>query len=63
MSDGLAVYVIYANPSDYPGKYVVRRQVVTSTAIVNDAEPLGVVDTLDQARALLPVMLIVETWL
>jgi hypothetical protein len=73
--DGLAVYVLYYNPSDYPGLYVVRRQVATATSITVDPEPMAVTDTLMGARALLPVGLhrierdiidepqIVETWL
>lgn len=51
---GLAVLVIYHNPTDYPGRYVVRRQVATAIGIVADGDPLGVVDTLDAARALVP---------
>lgn len=68
-------YVITANPSDFPGKHVVRRwrfQVFSSRP---DVEPHAVVDTLDEARASIPAgrsrfrrapaddPVIVETWL
>lgn len=56
----LDIYVVYANPLDYPGRYVVRRQGVSRGRVDIDPEPLGVVDTLDQARDLLPPGL---TWL
>lgn len=42
--EGLAVYVIYKNPRDYPGKWVCRRQVATRAGdVVADPEPFAVV--------------------
>ena len=46
--------VIYRHPLDYPGKYVVRGQVARPGGVVADPEPVGVVDTLEEARALIP---------
>lgn len=48
------IYVIYDNPRDYPGKFVVRRQWPHDGQVIADKEALAVVDTLDQARAALP---------
>lgn len=50
----LDIYVVYADPADYPGRYVVRRQTVGRGVVDIAPEPLGVVDTLEQARHLLP---------
>lgn len=47
----LTLWVIYENPADYPGKFVVRPQWVYSDArIVIAPEPTSVVDTLELAR-------------
>lgn len=71
MTEELAIYVVYCSPSDYPGKYVVRRWVGERA----DPRPLAVTDDLDAAREALPDGLIclprrtdddwtiVETWL
>ena len=68
-------YVIYFNPSDFPGRYVVRGWTAGIGECQPDAEPLGVVDNLEAARAKIPPGLhrlsrlpgedsvIVETWL
>jgi hypothetical protein len=70
----LAMYTIYRNPRDYPGRFVVRRSLV-GTEICKDAEPLIVCDSLEEARDAIPGELvcitrsieddpvIVETWL
>ncbi|HEY7195473.1 MAG TPA: hypothetical protein VH439_17150 [Gemmatimonadales bacterium] len=50
--DPLDVYVVYHDPSDYPGRFVVRRQRVTDV-VVSDPEPLVVCDTLGEARSAL----------
>jgi hypothetical protein len=50
----LAVIVIYRNPSDFPGKYVVRRQWAGRGGVLIEPGTLAVVDTLDQARAAVP---------
>jgi hypothetical protein len=47
--------VVYFNPSDYPGRYVVRVQRPgPGGAIQEEAEPRAVVDTLEEARKMLP---------
>jgi hypothetical protein len=48
------LYVVYHNPLDFPGKYVIRRQTAgPGGRITIAAEPLAV-GTLDQVRAALP---------
>lgn len=69
-TEGLHLYTIYSNPSDFPGKFVVRH--------FEGAEPretVIVADTLHEARSALPPGLarivrspgddpvILETWL
>ena len=68
-------FVITANPTDYPGRHVVREHRLQSGRHEAAVAPLAVVDTLEQARAALPPGLarlprhetddpvIVETWL
>lgn len=57
---GLSLWVVYWNPSDFPGRFVVRRQVAVAPnpsipdGIWCDPDPLAVVDTLDEARAAVP---------
>lgn len=74
-SDELPIYVIYENPSDYPGKFVVRRQLAMRGRIWVDLVPLAVVGTVEEARGHIPEgcvclsrdpsddPVIVETWL
>ena len=50
-------WVIYRNPSDHPGKYVVRRWTIGRGEVTPDPEPAAVVDTLERARAEVPVEL------
>lgn len=69
----LIVWTIYRNPSDFPGKYVVRAYVVGS-GCVTAASTHHVRNSLDSARSTLPANLvnlgraihdspaIVETW-
>jgi hypothetical protein len=51
-------WVIYEDPSDYPGMYVVRRFKIGradgKSVIVEDPEPMIVTDSLDQAREVIP---------
>lgn len=49
-------YAIYENPRDFPGKFVVRRWAIVRGGMepLPEAEPLGVVDTIEAARALVP---------
>jgi hypothetical protein len=70
----LVMYTIYESPRDHPGKFVVRRFVVTGEGAEATAE-VHVRDTLRQARLAVPGGLaciprdpydeaqIVETWL
>lgn len=70
----LVVWVIYDNPTDYPGRYVVRAQRASAAGVVVDPWPAAVVGSLDEARAAVPHGLyclpaspdddrtIVETW-
>lgn len=72
--DALPMWVVYANPSDFPGKFVVRRQLVYAGQVVPDHKPRFVGDSLEEARASIPPGLyrqnrhpedesqIVETW-
>lgn len=46
----LAVYVIYENPKDFPGKLVVRRWL----GLEADPIPLAVTDSLSLARNVIP---------
>lgn len=69
-----STWTIYFNPKDHPGKYVVRRFEI-GKALTRPTNDMFVADTLDEARALLPIGLlcfkrdlsddpvIVETWL
>jgi len=57
-------WVIFENPADFPGQFVVRRNVLlVGNANVSDSQPTGyaiedkpwlVVESLSQARALIP---------
>lgn len=51
----LPLYVIYENPSDFPGKFVVRKHTIIGNHTCVDLEPTTVCDTLDQARAQIPI--------
>lgn len=55
--NGLDLYVVYRNPSDFPGQYVVRRQVAGPGVIFKDARTLAV-GNLAAVRAALPVGLV-----
>lgn len=52
----MRMFVVYKNPKDYPGKFVVRewRTSCSKIAIFADSEPLAVVDNLVEARAAIP---------
>lgn len=75
VTDDFPLWTVYSNPRDYPGKFVVRRSLVSSGGILPDREPLAVADTLEAARAVVPAWLtviprspeddpvIVEVWL
>ena len=53
-SDFLPMWVVYKNPSDFPGKFVVRRQLAAPGFVVADKAPTAIVSTLDEARAAIP---------
>lgn len=70
----LDMYVIYESPSDYPGKFVVRKHVVQNGRITPADSPEIICDNLAKAREAIPPYLyrqpremrddrcIVETW-
>jgi hypothetical protein len=70
----LEIWVVYLNPTDYPGRYVVRRQRAFAGQVEVDPHPAVVAETLDEARAWVPYGLycqpahpeddpaILETW-
>jgi hypothetical protein len=49
-NNALAIWTVYRDPSDYPGKYVVRKSLVPG-GITNE---MFVADNLAEARALVP---------
>lgn len=50
----LTQYVIYWNPSDYPGRFVTREWKVTAGQVLAAAHPCAVADSLAEARAIVP---------
>lgn len=50
-------YVIYEHPKDYPDKFVVRRWAAVrgEREPLPEKDPVGIVDSLEAARALVPV--------
>lgn len=55
MTDTLEMFVVYENPRDYPGKFVVRRWPnCLVPQPVPEAVPMIVCDSLDVARAAVP---------
>ena len=53
-AEALLFVVIYQNPIDFPGKYVVRDQYVIGSRIESAIEPRAIVDSLDEARRRVP---------
>ena len=53
METGLPMWVIYYDPLDYPGKWVVRRWLVEPGKVTGEPEPF-VCDSLSEARAAVP---------
>ena len=49
-----AFYVVTANPSDYPGQYVLRRHVPVAGELVPDLVPAAVSPDLEVVRAAVP---------
>lgn len=54
MDDGLHLFTIYENPTDYPGLFVVRESIVEPMRTVLREPPLAVVLSLEDARASVP---------
>lgn len=50
----LPMWVIYNNPADFPGKFVVRCHSAGPGFVIADSTPLAIVNTLDEARAAVP---------
>lgn len=48
------LWVVYKNPSDYPGKFVVRRQWASRAGEHKCVYPECVTDSLDKARSVIP---------
>lgn len=71
----LWIWTVYQNPSDFPGKFVVRASAILAGRVVMDPEATCVVETLEEARRAIPPGLyrqprqrlddpcIVEVWL
>lgn len=47
-------YVIFNDPLDYPGKFVVRRFFFIGGVAAPEVVPVGVANTLEEARKLVP---------
>ena len=52
--EGLVVYVVYKDPKDFPGKYVVRSQKAWVGVVLVMSLPIYVGDSIDGARAVIP---------
>ncbi len=52
--DGVELYVVYFNPSDFPGLYVIRKQFAGRGTVSVAVEPLVTGSTLEAVRAALP---------
>lgn len=50
----LPIVVIYENPSDYPGKFVARRQWAGRGGVLLEPGPLIVGDSLTEVRGVIP---------
>lgn len=50
----LPMWVIYANPKDCPGKYVVRRHLTGPGFVLADQDPTAIVESLEEARSAVP---------
>ena len=50
----MLVYTIYDNPTDYPGRVVLRRFTVTKDGTAADPDPIYVGNSVAEARAAVP---------
>jgi hypothetical protein len=53
MSEKLPIWVVYDNPSDFPGKFVARKWFILPDALEATQE-YRIADTLEDVRAFLP---------
>jgi hypothetical protein len=51
---GLIFWTVYENPSDFPGKFVVRRSMANAGVLRMERAAWFVGDTLEDARASIP---------
>lgn len=70
-----SLYTIYQSPSEFPGKFVIRKWTLVNGEPAPEKKPLAVCSSLEEARMRLPAWLknigrepkddpvIVETWL
>jgi hypothetical protein len=49
--DHFKIFTVFENPSDYPGKFVIRESRITTAGALLAPMPLAICDTLEQARA------------
>ena len=56
-TDMLSLFVVYENPSDYPGQFVVRQQVVINGSVYGHKEPLAVHENYEEVINRLPPLL------
>lgn len=49
----LITWAVYCNPRDFPGRFVVREWMASDGQVI-PGRLLGVTDTLEQARSLIP---------
>ncbi len=55
MANGLWMYVVYKNPSDYLGRFVVRQWLLSGDGMmIPNAEPYAIVANLSAARKEIP---------
>lgn len=52
--EGLLFYTVYFNPSDYPGKYVVRKTIVNAGGVHHAEEAEIIAQDLESARKVIP---------
>ena len=50
----LMFYVIYFDPKDFPGMYVVRRHRVARASVLPEIQAFWIGESLDEARARVP---------
>jgi hypothetical protein len=61
MNNLLTIWVIYQNPRDFPGKWVLRGQTAGPGGVITPLPQCVVVDSLDEARTHVPYGLVCMT--